>query len=97
MVVAIFFHKVGQNNFGNKIPLLQHLDKTWENKTTQKIKSIKTFANERQVVLKFVYSEKATKFGETSTLLLSTVHTDKSEVEISKNVVAFSEYMNFYQ
>ena len=30
-----------------------------------------------------------------STLLLSTVHTDKSKVEISQNFVAFSDYMNF--
>ena len=45
--------------------------------------------------LKFVYSEKATKFCEISTLLLSTVHTDKNKVEISQNFVAFSEYMNF--
>ena len=29
------------------------------------------------------------------TLLLSTVHTDKSKVKISQNFVAFSEYMNF--
>ena len=27
--------------------------------------------------------------------LLSTVHTDKSKVEILQNLVAFSEYMNF--
>ena len=45
--------------------------------------------------LKFVYSEKATKFWEISTLLLSTVHTDKIKVEISRKFVAFSEYMNF--
>ena len=45
--------------------------------------------------IKFVYSEKATKFCEISTLLLSTVHTDKSKVEILQNIVAFSEYMNF--
>ena len=38
--------------------------------------------------IKFVYSEKATKFCEISTLLLSTVHTDK-------NKVVFSDYMNF--
>ena len=43
----------------------------------------------------FVYSEKATRFCEISNLLLSTVHTDKSKVEISQNFVAFSEYMNF--
>ena len=46
-------------------------------------------------LLKFVYSEKATEFCEISTLLLSTVHTDKSKVEILQNFVAFSEYMNF--
>ena len=46
-------------------------------------------------LVKFVYSEKATKFCEISTLLLSTVHTDKSKVEISQNFVAFSEYTNF--
>ena len=46
-------------------------------------------------MLKFIYSEKATKIFEISTLLLSTVHTDKSKVEISQNFVAFSEYMNF--
>ena len=44
-------------------------------------------------VIKFVYSEKATIFCEISTLLLSTIHTDKSKVEISQNFVAFSEYM----
>ena len=45
-------------------------------------------------VLKFVYSEKATKFCEISTLLLSYVVPVKSKVEISHNFVAFSEYMN---
>ena len=45
--------------------------------------------------LKFIYSEKATKFREISTLLLTTVHTVKSKVEISQNFVAFLEYMNF--
>ena len=46
-------------------------------------------------LLKFIYSEKATKFCEISTLLLSYVVTDKSKVEILQNFVAFSEYMNF--
>ena len=45
--------------------------------------------------LKFVYYEKATKFCEISTLLLPTVHTDKSKVEILQTFVAFSEYINF--
>ena len=45
--------------------------------------------------VKFVYSEKATKFFEIFPLLLSAVHTDKSKGKISQNFVAFSEYMNF--
>ena len=45
--------------------------------------------------LKFIYSEKATKFCEISTLLLSVCTVDKSKVEISQNFVAFSEYTNF--
>ena len=46
-------------------------------------------------MVKFIYSEKATKFCEISTLLLSYVVPVKSKVEISQNFVAFSEYMNF--
>ena len=45
--------------------------------------------------LKLIYSEKATKCSEISTVDLSYVVTVKSTVEISQNVVAFSEYMNF--
>ena len=44
---------------------------------------------------KFVYSDKATKFCEISTLLLSYVVPVKSKVKISRNFVASSEYMNF--
>ena len=44
--------------------------------------------------VKFIYSEKATKFCEIFPLLLTTVHTVKSK-GISQNFVAFSEYMNF--
>ena len=44
---------------------------------------------------KLLYSEKATKFCEISTLLLFYVVPVKSKVEISQNCVAFSEYMNF--
>ena len=46
-------------------------------------------------MLKFIYSEKATKFCEISTVYLSYVVTVKYTVEISQNFVAFSEYMNF--
>jgi hypothetical protein len=45
--------------------------------------------------LKFIYSEKATKFCKISTLLLSYVVPVKSKVEISQNFAAFSEYMSF--
>ena len=47
------------------------------------------------ITLKFIYSEKATKFSDISTLLLTCTTQDKSKVEISQNFVAFSEYMNF--
>ena len=45
--------------------------------------------------LKFMYSEKATKFCEISTVDLSYVVPVKSTVEISQNFVAFSENVNF--
>ena len=45
--------------------------------------------------LKFIYSEKATKFCKIFTLLLSYVVPVKSKVKILQNFVAFSEYLNF--
>ena len=48
-------------------------------------------------VLKFIYSQKATKIFEIFPLLLTSVHTVKSKGKISQNFVAFSEYMNFNQ
>ena len=49
----------------------------------------------KAIKVKFIYSEKATKFCEIFTLLL-TVCTVKSKAKISQNFVAFSEYyMNF--
>ena len=49
----------------------------------------------KYIFLKFIYSEKTTKFCELFTLLLSYVVPVKSKVKISQNFVAFSEYMNF--
>ena len=46
-------------------------------------------------MIKFIYSEKATKFCEIFTLLLTVCIVVKSKVKISQNFVAFSEYMNF--
>ena len=51
--------------------------------------------NKRETLLKFIYSEKATKFCEIFILLLSYVVPVKSKVKISQSFVAFSEYMNF--
>ena len=45
--------------------------------------------------VKFIHSEKATKFCKIFTLLLSYVVPVKSKVKILQNFVAFSEYMNF--
>ena len=47
------------------------------------------------VTLKFIYSEKATKCCAFSTLLLTVCIVVKCKVEISQNLVTFSEYMNF--
>ena len=47
------------------------------------------------IVLKFIYSEKATKFCKISILILYYVVPVKSKVEISQKILAFSEYMNF--
>ena len=47
------------------------------------------------IILKFIYSEKATQFCEIFTLLLSYVVPIKSIVKISQNFVGFSEYKNF--
>ena len=43
----------------------------------------------------YIFSEKATKFCEISTVDLSYVVAVKSTVDISQNFAAFSEYMNF--
>ena len=53
------------------------------------------FEPPKSQILKCVYSEKANKFCEISTLLLSVCTEDKGNVEILQNLVAFSEYTNF--
>ena len=47
------------------------------------------------ILLKFIYSEKATKYCEILTFLSYVLVSVKSKVKISQNFVAFSEYMNF--
>ena len=46
-------------------------------------------------LVKFIYSEKATKFCEIFPLLLTVCTAVKSKGKISQNFVAFSKYMNF--
>ena len=46
-------------------------------------------------IIKFIYSEKATKFCKIFTLLLTVCTVVKSKVKISQNFEAFSEYINF--
>ena len=60
----------------------------------------KAFLNEKARLkmffeVKFIYSEKATKFCEISTVDLTVTTWDKSTVEISHKLMAFSEYMSF--
>ena len=50
-----------------------------------------------QSFLNFIYSEKATKFGKISTLDLTVLHTVKSKVEISKEILKFSAKKAIYQ
>ena len=66
--------------------------KTWREKDF--LINIFTYCSIKYYV-KFIYSEKATKFGKISTLILSYVVPVKSKVEILQNFVAFSEDMNF--
>ena len=69
-----------------------------ENSKTKNIKNLefelkkRTFPIVHCTFVKFIYSEKATKFCEISTSYVLPV---KSKVEISPNFVAFSEYINF--
>ena len=56
---------------------------------------INAMMNNSKKTDKIIYSEKATKFCEISTVNLTVTTLDKSTVEISQKFVAFSEYMNF--
>ena len=52
------------------------------------------FHSLENLLIMFIYSEKATQFCEISALILSYVVPVKSRVKISQNFVAFSAYMN---
>ena len=88
----IFFYKIYQ---------FLHQTKLFENSHLSFPFDILFISNEfcRQTIasktVKFIYSEKATKFCKISSLLLSYVVPVKSKVEIQQDFVVFSEYMNF--
>ena len=52
------------------------------------------FQTDFDFTIKFIYSEKAIKFCKIFTSLLTVWTVVKSKVKMSKNFVAFSEYMN---
>ena len=65
---------------------------------TQSIHSLINVLNTIKFIsdyVKFIHSEKAKKFCEIFTLLLTVCTVVKSKVKISQNFVAFSEYINF--
>ena len=64
-------------------------------KIAPKIVPFKISFLEKYVILKFIYSEKATQFWEIFPLLLTVCTEVKSKWKISQNFVAFSEYINF--
>ena len=69
-----------------------------ENKSTWGIIVVKSNSFVRflgELRIKFIYSEKATKFCKNFTLLLTVCTVVKSKVKISQNFAAFSKYMNF--
>ena len=66
--------------------------KSWINNQQHARRLFKGFNNNK---LKFIYSEKATKFCEIFPLLLTVCTAIKSMGKSSQNFVAFSEYMNF--
>ena len=80
---------------------VQFSKKKWRNEAIKNEANQCQFFLENQILLRdriflrFIYSEKATKFCKIFPLLLITVHTVKSKGKISQNFVAFSEYMNF--
>ena len=62
---------------------------------TLKLRILKSLTRLFIILVKFIYSEKASKFCEIFTLLLTVYTVVKSNMKISQNIVAFSEYMNF--
>ena len=86
-LLTTYFHKKNEE----RIPKVEEI---WNNLFIFR-ESMSWIAHKFQIVVKFIYSEKVSKFCKISTVDLSCVVTVKSTVEILQNIVAFSEYINF--
>ena len=81
-------------NISSQVRIAIKVHMFWEGHKNLLNKNVKTNFCGLFSKLKFIYSEKATKFCEIFTLLLSYVVSVKSTVKILQNFWAFSEYMN---
>ena len=81
----------------NPVPEICHVLALLQKCSLNNWKTFQSFRCSARIftLVKFIYSEQATKFCEIFTLLLTAVHTVISKVKILQNFVAFSEYMNF--
>ena len=78
------------NNYMDRIlPFFDLGSQSFKRYSKKHSKKIGCRDTENQNTVKFIYSEKATKFCEILTLLLTTVHTVKIKVKISQNFVSF--------
>ena len=90
-----------RGNFGNstggveKSPMITTAHSVRGGQQQQRAEDVMSARKQVSHQIKFIYSEKATKFCEIFPLLLTVCTVVKSKVKISQNFVAFSEYMNF--
>ena len=99
-IFLFFKKKEGGRKRGRKDRLVSRLfcpiDFIWTSKASvSSVEKVQWSSEGEPWVVKFIYSEKATKFCKISTLLLPYVVPVKVRLEILQNLVAFSEYMNF--
>ena len=82
-----------------KVPAVKKIDSTFDILIIYTMRPISGYFHDflcvRFQLLKFIFSEKATKFCEIFTLFLTVCTVVKSKLKISQNFVAFSEYVNF--
>ena len=89
--------EVSKNCSKNKYPIIKTMQINSKEIVIiiKSLQSWKATCKRLSYLVKFIYSEKATKFCNIFTLLLSYILPVKSKVKILQNFMAFSEYMNF--